>query len=481
MTISSQLVDQKMIVTGCKDGQICVWDIVDGAKIVPRSMLFGHTGPVLCLASASPSGDGSLLVSSSEAGEMSLWDLTDGRCLENNKLPYVHTHMQSHMLSGGETSYLFCNGYYADVVVLDTMTLTVAFELVSRISSDWISAMHVIRTPTRNDDVVVAISACGMAKVWTLSPENYKSSSPLYEGESMTLKCLNALCLACCAYNQRTILVVTAKCWHIYDAYDFALLCSTDNRPGERWMGGDFISADRPNETYDPIIRVLTQHLSPEPSKIYKTFRFQILVQNSGECVADFLAKLRKITDRCGFGEALERNFRDRFVIRLREKGVQWLLLAKPHSLTLKDVLDTAPGCRVSISNASRLLRSSDTPVTMVATGVNVLEQRKHHGNQKASRPLGKKLSCILCGKKSHSPPECPRKNITCFKRNKRGHLASQCFGNKTPGHKGKFQLNMVVEEEPESFYLSTVQSPKDMRNTAYTTTLNWGVVELQI
>ncbi|KAH7952071.1 hypothetical protein HPB52_017890 [Rhipicephalus sanguineus] len=267
MTISSQLVvpmtlwgkiapthcmssvfitkDQKMIVTGCKDGQICVWDIVDGAKIVPRSMLFGHTGPVLCLASASPSGDGSLLVSSSEAGEMSLWDLTDGRCLENNKLPYVHTHMQSHMLSGGETSYLFCNGYYADVVVLDTMTLTVAFELVSRISSDWISAMHVIRTPTRNDDVVVAISACGMAKVWTLSPENYKSSSPLYEGESMTLKCLNALCLACCAYNQRTILVVTAKCWHIYDAYDFALLCSTDNRPGERWMGGDFISADR--------------------------------------------------------------------------------------------------------------------------------------------------------------------------------------------------------------------------------------------
>ncbi|KAL1446863.1 hypothetical protein MTO96_028709 [Rhipicephalus appendiculatus] len=234
-----------MIVTGCKDGQICVWDIVDGAKIVPRSMLFGHTGPVLCLASASPSGDGSLLVSSSEAGEMSLWDLTDGRCLENNKLPYVHTHMQSHMLSGGETSYLFCNGYYADVVVLDTMTLTVAFELVSRISSDWISAMHVIRTPTRNDDVVVAISACGMAKVWTLSPENYKSSSPLYEGESMTLKCLNALCLACCAYNQRTILVVTAKCWHIYDAYDFALLCSTDNRPGERWMGGDFISADR--------------------------------------------------------------------------------------------------------------------------------------------------------------------------------------------------------------------------------------------
>lgn len=47
-------------------------------------------------------------------------------------------------------SHLFCNGYYADVVVLDTMTLTVAFSLVSRATSDWISAMHVIRTPKRS-------------------------------------------------------------------------------------------------------------------------------------------------------------------------------------------------------------------------------------------------------------------------------------------------------------------------------------------
>ncbi|KAM7314027.1 WD repeat-containing protein 7 isoform X1 [Ixodes scapularis] len=366
MTISSQLVvpmtlwgkvapthcmcsvfitkDQKMIVTGCNDGQICVWDIVDGTKVVPRSMLFGHTGPVLCLASASPTGDGSLLVSSSEAGEMSLWDLTDGRCLESTKLPYVHTYMQmrpprshqrgettdygrrqdencrevfrssclklppfdhasasselrayraragglsfervalpslpclgltkvgswslpttrtnvprttgnhstrspqSHMLCGGDVSHLFCNGYYADVVVLDTMTLTVAFSLVSRATSDWISAMHVIRTPKRSEDIIVALSSSGLTKVWMLSPEDLKSGEALYECESKPIRCLNALRLTCCAYNQRTILVVTAKYWHIYDANDFVLLCTMDSRPGERWMGGDFISADR--------------------------------------------------------------------------------------------------------------------------------------------------------------------------------------------------------------------------------------------
>ena len=31
----------------------------------------------------------------------------------------------------------------------------------------------------------------------------------------------------------------------IYDVGDFALLCSVDNRRGERWAGGDFLSADR--------------------------------------------------------------------------------------------------------------------------------------------------------------------------------------------------------------------------------------------
>ncbi|XP_037507733.1 uncharacterized protein K02A2.6-like [Rhipicephalus sanguineus] len=197
------------------------------------------------------------------------------------------------------------------------------------------------------------------------------------------------------------------------------------------------------DETYDTIIRVLTQHLSPEPSEIYETFRFQTRVQNSGESVADYLAELRKIADHYA--------------------------------------LDTTLAAELAISNASRLPGSSDTPAATAATGVNALEQKKRHGNQKASRPPGKKPSCIRCGEKSHSPPECPHKNTTCFKCNKRGHLASQCFGNKTPGHQGKFQSNMMLEEEPESFYLSTVQSQKDVRSTAYTTTLNWGGVELQM
>lgn len=59
------------------------------------------------------------------------------------------------------------------------------------------------------------------------------------------IRCLNAISMKCCAKNQRTVLIVCAKYWQIYDAGDFTILCSVIAPSGERWMGGDFISSDR--------------------------------------------------------------------------------------------------------------------------------------------------------------------------------------------------------------------------------------------
>ncbi|KAL1476945.1 hypothetical protein MTO96_036127 [Rhipicephalus appendiculatus] len=70
------------------------------------------------------------------------------------------------------------------------------------------------------------------------------------------------------------------------------------------------------DEPYDAIITLLTQHLSPAPSETYETFRFQTRVQNAGEKVSEYLAELRQIADNCGFGSALERNFREQIFDR---------------------------------------------------------------------------------------------------------------------------------------------------------------------
>lgn len=85
----------------------------------------------------------------------------------------------------------------------------------------------------------------GIVKVWALSGNETKSSEPIYEDESKPIRCLNAIKLTCCAYNQRTVLIVCAKYWQVYDAGDFSLLCSVDSKRNERWSGGDFMASDR--------------------------------------------------------------------------------------------------------------------------------------------------------------------------------------------------------------------------------------------
>ncbi|XP_054284086.1 WD repeat-containing protein 7 isoform X2 [Macrosteles quadrilineatus] len=238
--------DHRTLVTGCHDGQICLWQVEpDTLKMTPRCLLVGHTAPILCLAKASIVMDNNYIVSSSESGEMCTWDLVDGKCREVVKLPYVHTSMQAYLMNGNEDVKLFCNGYYAEILVMDPFSLEVIFSLSSKVSPDWISALHVLRPIKRKDDVVLALTTTGTVKVWTLSGNETKFSEPLFEDESKQIKCLNAITLTCCSQNQRTVLIVCSKYWQIYDAGDFSVLCSVISPRGERWLGGQFLSPDR--------------------------------------------------------------------------------------------------------------------------------------------------------------------------------------------------------------------------------------------
>lgn len=238
--------DQKTLVTGCYDGQICIWQVdPETLKMIPRCLLVGHTAPVTCLSRASIIQDNNFIVSSSEAGEMCTWDLVDGKCRESVKLTQVHTNIQAYHMCNSEDLRLFCNGYYAEIIIMDPFSLEILFSLSSKMNPDWISALHVLRPSSRKDDVVLAISITGTVKVWSLLGHENKQSEPIYENESKQIRCLNALSLNCCAYNQRTVLIVCAKYCQIYDAGDFSVLCSISAPAGERWMTGDFLTPDR--------------------------------------------------------------------------------------------------------------------------------------------------------------------------------------------------------------------------------------------
>jgi len=49
---------------------------------------------------------------------------------------------------GTEDVRLFCNGYYAEVIIMNPFTLEIIFSLSSRVNPDWISALYVLKPHT---------------------------------------------------------------------------------------------------------------------------------------------------------------------------------------------------------------------------------------------------------------------------------------------------------------------------------------------
>ena len=254
ITVLYLLRDQKTLVTGSADGQIVLWE-VDASpadtsnsewSVVPRHLLVGHTSPVKCVAKASSGQDCHHIVTSAENGEMFTWDTVDGRAVEAKRYPNnVHTNMQADRTPDSAVVKLFCAGFYEEILVMEPFSLDILFQLGSRMNPDWVSAFHVLRPRNRNDDVVLALTTTGTVKVWTLSGEEAAGSETVYENESKRIRCANAVSMTCCVYNMRTVLVVCAKYWNIYDAGDFTCLLTVEASKGERWVGGEFISAER--------------------------------------------------------------------------------------------------------------------------------------------------------------------------------------------------------------------------------------------
>lgn len=50
---------------------------------------------------------------------------------------------KAYHMSSCDDIRLFCNGYYAEIMVMDPFSLEVIFSLSSKVKPDWISALHV--------------------------------------------------------------------------------------------------------------------------------------------------------------------------------------------------------------------------------------------------------------------------------------------------------------------------------------------------
>ncbi|XP_013914186.1 PREDICTED: WD repeat-containing protein 72 [Thamnophis sirtalis] len=241
--------DQRTIVTGSHEGQVCLWDLLPDLQMSSRQMLLGHTASVTCLAKARDFEKQSYVVSATENGEMSIWDITSGRCVENTRLPFRHTaicyyHSSFRMAGDG---WLVCCGQYNDILIIDAITLVVLHTLTSSSTSDWISCMCLVHSLRIQEDSLLAVSAAGDLKAWDLSSSisRIQEKQKIFERECQPLGCTPCMAIRFCTYTERLLLVVFSTCWKVYDYCDFCLLWTEFSPSSQALAGGEILAAHR--------------------------------------------------------------------------------------------------------------------------------------------------------------------------------------------------------------------------------------------
>jgi WD40 repeat protein len=210
-----------VIVAGSLDGHIIQWKVLDDGQIIqPDMMMLAHEAPVTCLAPTSQSPTSTRYISCCQNGQLCLWNCIDGRCIETMKHPFVHRNIipyTYHVSSSQSLTRLFCIGDYAEVIVIDAQDLNVLFTLSSRVEPDWINAITIVRTQALHD-VVIGVSISGMIKLWSLRDISKKDAlNVIYEDESKVMSVKNVRAVSCSTLNTRIMLLVSASSWQIVD------------------------------------------------------------------------------------------------------------------------------------------------------------------------------------------------------------------------------------------------------------------------
>lgn len=187
--------------------------------------------------------------------------------------------------------------------------------------------------------------------------------------------------------------------------------------------------------TYKEAVEILEGFYDPRPNEIAESFRFFTRVQKEDESVQQFIVNLRRLADKCNFGDMLDRMLRDKIVCGIRSTELQKALLSRS-SLTLKEAESMVLAAEAA-GQGIELMKNVDVKTE---PGLHKLMDRRPA--RSTSRQESKE--CGRCGSKTHSEQACKFKTAKCFKCGKKGHISVACRA------RGKKQNTFALTGSPE-------------------------------
>eukprot|EP00731_Ephydatia_muelleri_P032474 Em0024g18a len=197
---------------------------------------------------------------------------------------------------------------------------------------------------------------------------------------------------------------------------------------GQRILIRSLVAPSKPTDkSVDEIMKLVKDHLTPQPSSIVQRFKFNSRSQQDTETVSQFVAELKKLSEHCEFGDSLDNMLRDRLVCGLRDVKVQRRLLAEG-KLTFAKAFELAQVAELTDKNVADLQRPHPEAVHAVKRSGSPPQNLCYRcrGRHKASDCKFKGVECFCCGEKGHLARACRKKVSTGSRLPRRGEAAHQ-------------------------------------------------------
>ncbi|VDN07727.1 unnamed protein product [Thelazia callipaeda] len=225
--------DGKTIITGAEDGNLIFWEKCD-KNLRAKMMMIGHENSITALSATDSAENLTRFVSASADGQLTLWDGVDGRSIDSIFTTYIHRRIMLHRNTSDSFNIynLYCMGDYSEIVVINPQDMIILFTLSSRVDPDWIAAFTFITLPTKQD-TVLGLTTCGMVKIWTLVDLD-KKESPIYETESKNLEMSEICSVSWHPSSFSRFLIFTSNSWQVTAYFSDEQICDGKLLPGER-------------------------------------------------------------------------------------------------------------------------------------------------------------------------------------------------------------------------------------------------------
>ena len=208
--------------------------------------------------------------------------------------------------------------------------------------------------------------------------------------------------------------------------------------------------------TFQEIVDALIAHYRPKKIIIYERFKFHSCVQSSNESISDYIAAIKKLARTCDYGDKLNENLRDRFVIGLSNKTTQERLLTE-QDLTFDKAVNFALSREAALRETTKngnhdadLVhsisgRSGDFSKS-ASNSKNNWGPRKTKSNEPRNNGSSKPDNqCYGCGA-FHWRKDCPYLKSKCHLCNGEGHLKRMCKSKNVSSTNRIWHENQAVE-----------------------------------